>query len=79
MTFELGADLIARHLGFDDDDKLAHWAHARPNYWGYPRGVTMFCSNSYRAFGFTEENKDKITLLDIAKHYRLVANNLLKS
>ena len=70
-----GADLIAKHLGFDDgyvhkSRGLEIWAASNPDLWGNNDGQYMFCSID--AFDNAE------TLLGIRNHLAKVHNRTCK-
>ena len=42
--YELGADLMSKHLGFRNADDLVDWAHNNPVIWGNDWGGDLFGS-----------------------------------
>jgi len=72
--FELGAEILAEKLGFDMADGYEVWAFQNPLLWGNSNGNEMFCS----MFAFGKEFIDKLTLPDIANHYKGVSERIRK-
>lgn len=77
--FIYGADRLSKFL-FDDDSvnsgALEIWAQNNPKLWGNSRGISMFASIGYEAFGFTGSTRHECTLEHIAMHYKIVADNI---
>jgi len=70
--YELGADLLAKKLGFSSAGELTWWADSYDAYWGNFWGVLMFSDK--RAFGKGFE--ETLSLKDIPAWYIGVAERL---
>lgn len=69
--YQMGADAIAKKLGFSEAEELTHWAEDWPGYWGNEWGDEMFSSGS--AFG---ESSQHFPLTVIYEHYFSVGDRL---
>lgn len=75
-----GARALGRFLcpwwGDVDGDDFPRWAYENPELWGNLHGRAMFTGGGYTAFGFEDDECGKCNLLDIAAHYRKVAERI---
>lgn len=62
--YDLGADLMAQHLGFKHASKLTDWAEENPVIWGNIYGGNLFAEE--------EAWNDAKNLKDIVKHLKEV-------
>lgn len=72
ISWRDGSDLIAKDLGFTCMSDVEKWAEENPDIWGNENGKFLFSSNS--AFGCSRNKK--VTLVDIANHWKGVAERL---
>jgi len=70
--YELGADRLAKKLGFRDEFEMRNWAHTYPEYWGNREGFLMF--DNKEAFG--KDDDENLCLTDIPDWYMNVARRL---
>ena len=71
ITFDEGADLLARDLGFRLSFHLRDWADMYPDLWGNIHGSAMFIAGY--AFGIEGRSP---TTRDIINHWRGVADRI---
>ena len=74
IVYEHGAKRIAQDLGFRGKQDLKNWAHNNPKLWGNKYGFNMFTSQQ----AFNGVNKGGLTLNNIVKHWRNVADRIEK-
>lgn len=75
--WHVGAEEMARDLGFECLPELPGWAHAHPHLWGNAWGEKMF--NNACAFtgeGDPEVPGGTLSLRDVAEHWRAVARRV---
>ena len=73
-TYEIGAELLAQDLGFDDKLDLEDWAGNNPKLWGNTEGQVMFYSEE--AFGKIKSYAHDLSVEEIAEHWRAVADRI---
>jgi len=76
IDYHMGAQLMARDLGFPTTTALLHWAETHPDLWGNTSGAAMFSSISayYRSRYFTGRE----SLRDVIDHWRSVRIRLAR-
>lgn len=76
VSYEQGANQMARDLGFECSDELAQWMHENPPIWGNNDGHLMFIEDR----AWSEPNQPKalqtLTLKDVAAKLRAVADRV---
>lgn len=71
-NFSHGAEKIAEHLGFQNDNELENWAADNQEIWGNEHGDAMFISN----WAFNNVNDSVFTLQTIIDHWKGVRERI---
>lgn len=75
IGYSEGADLLAKDLGFSDDELLENWLKDNPQLWGNDRGDDLFVTSK----AYNGEPTDLAGIIDHFKEFKRRVKNAKKT
>ena len=72
LTYQDGANTLARDLDFNDKSHLKAWADDNPTIWGNKYGIHMFTS----VIAYNNVQTEKATIRDVINHFHSISDRM---